>query len=98
MSPPREPASQQGGAEKSPAILSLRQMRAVDALRASEVLSVAEIADPIGLSRAAATRVVEELVQLGAVDRRMDPDDRRRRQVRLTAAWLPDSAPSGGAS
>lgn len=85
-----------GGEERRPAVLSGGQLEVVDALRAAGVLSVSEIAEAIGASRSVATIRVEELVRLGVVDRRMDPEDRRRRQVRLTAAWLPDRAGGNG--
>lgn len=77
-------------------VLSQRQLQVVDALRGAGVLSVSEIADAIGVSRSLATTTVEELVRLGLVDRRMDPEDRRRRQVRLTAAWVPGRIARGG--
>lgn len=68
-------------------VLSPRQLRVVDALRAGAVLSVFEIADAVGISHREAAITVAELVRVGVVDRRMGPDDRRRRQVWLTAAW-----------
>jgi len=98
MSPPREPPASRWphGSGEGPIILSPRQLRAVDAVRASGVLSVSEIADALEVSRTVATTIVEELVVLGVVDRRMDPEDRRRRQVRLTAAWLAGRTAGGG--
>lgn len=98
MSPPREPAFSRRphGSREGPIVLSPRQLQAVDAVRASGVLSVSEIADAVGVSRTVATTIVEELVGLGVVDRRMDPEDRRRRQVRLTAAWLGGRAAGDG--
>lgn len=97
MSPPRETASSRPpGPREEPIVLSQRQLQAVNALRAAGALSVPEIADAIRASRSVATTTVEELVRLGVVDRRLDPDDRRPRQVRLTAAWLPDRAAEGG--
>lgn len=68
----------------------------IDVLREAGVLSVSEIADAIGVSCSLATTTVEELVRLGLVDRRIDPEARRRRQVRLTAAWAPRRAAGGG--
>jgi predicted transcriptional regulator len=96
--PPREPASAHpfGRSGEIPVVLSQRHLQIVNAIRAEGVLSISEIADAIGISRSLATNAVEELVRLGVVDRRMDPDDRRRRQVRLTAAWLPGRAAGSG--
>jgi DNA-binding MarR family transcriptional regulator len=69
----------------------------IDLLRVRGVISVSEIADAIRLSPSAATLIVEELVQLGIVSRTEDPEDRRRRQVRLSIASLPDRALGTGA-
>jgi predicted transcriptional regulator len=92
--PPREPASAHpfGRSGEIPVVLSQRHLQIVNAIRAEGVLSISAI----GISRSLATNAVEELVRLGVVDRRMDPDDRRRRQVRLTAAWLPGRAAGSG--
>lgn len=81
---------------KDPILLSRMQLEIVDALRAAGVLSVSEIADAIGVSRSVATTRVEELVRLGVADRHVDPEDRRRRRVRLAVAWLPGRAAAGG--
>lgn len=96
--PPRQAASLRRGRHGGPkTALSRRQLQVVETLQSAGVLSVSEVADALGVSRSAATTVVEDLVQLGVVDRRMDPEDRRRRQVRLTVAWLPRSARGSGA-
>jgi len=89
VSPARGAASRRrpGGPDEEPIVLSQRQLQVVDTLGGAGVLSVSEIADAIGVSRSLATTTVKELVRLGLVDRRMDPEDRRRHQVRLTAAW-----------
>lgn len=47
--------------------------------------SASEIAGRLGVTKQAARLVVEELVALGYVERSKDPDDGRRRPVRLTA-------------
>ncbi len=97
-----EPSARDGflalahGPGGDPIVLSRRQLEIVNALRAAGVLSVSEIAEALGVSRSVATTRVEEFVRLGVVDRRMDPEDCRRRQVRLTVAWLPDRAAAGG--
>ncbi len=48
--------------------------------------SVNELADAVGLSVAAAGRIVDKLVGLGYTDRREDPTDRRVKRVSLTDA------------
>ena len=48
--------------------------------------TASEIAVRLGVTKQAARLVVEELAGLGYVERGVDPDDGRRRPVRLTAA------------
>lgn len=45
----------------------------------------ADIAATLGLDRTVMTYLVDDLEQAGLVERRLDPDDRRARQVVLTA-------------
>lgn len=45
---------------------------------------VSEIGSQMGVTNAAVSQVVERLVQLGLVERREDPDDRRARRLSLT--------------
>lgn len=47
-----------------------------------------QLAAGLGISRGWASRVVDELVERGRVDRETDPDDRRVVRLRLTAASL----------
>jgi len=50
--------------------------------------TVGQLAAGLGISRGWASRVVDELVERGRVDRETDPDDRRVVRLRLTAASL----------
>ncbi len=45
---------------------------------------VSEIGEQFGVSRAAASQMVDRLVQMGLVDRQEDPNDRRVRRLTLT--------------
>jgi len=47
--------------------------------------TASEIAERLGVTKQAARLVVEELIESGYVERGRDPDDTRRRPVRLTA-------------
>jgi DNA-binding MarR family transcriptional regulator len=47
--------------------------------------TASEIAETLGVTKQAARLIVEELVGMGYVERTEDPDDARRRPVRLTA-------------
>ena len=59
-------------------------------------MAVFELAEALGVSRSVASTAVEELVQLGIVERRTDRRDRRRRIVSLRAAAA--RVPGGGGS
>jgi DNA-binding MarR family transcriptional regulator len=67
--------------------LRLAQMRALLRLASAEGLTMGELARRIGVSCAAATQVVDQLVDLGLVARERDTEDRR--VVRL---WLTERA------
>ncbi|HEU5330769.1 MAG: MarR family transcriptional regulator [Thermomicrobiales bacterium] len=67
--------------------LRLAQMRALLRLASAEGLTMGELARRIGVSCAAATQVVDQLVDLGLVARERDMEDRR--VVRL---WLTERA------
>jgi DNA-binding MarR family transcriptional regulator len=49
-------------------------------------LSVSGLAEAVGVDAPYATLIVDTLVERGLVERRPDPDDRRRKLVSLTAA------------
>ena len=49
-------------------------------------LTIAEVAESLGLSHSAASRAVDRLVRDGLVHRREDPEDRRRKHLTLTPA------------
>lgn len=50
--------------------------------------TVGQLADGLGISRGWASRVADELVERGQLDRRSDPSDRRVVRLRLTDAAL----------
>ena len=66
--------------------LSFSQMKALHHLHDDRVMSVKGLGETLGLSVAAMSRAVDELVQRGLMDRTEDPSDRRIKRLRLTAA------------
>ena len=61
------------------------RLRLLDALAAaSGPLTVSEIADAVGVDQPRASRLVQQVVELGLVRREADPDDARRTRVVLT--------------
>ncbi|WP_227529582.1 MarR family winged helix-turn-helix transcriptional regulator [Microbacterium tenebrionis] len=59
--------------------------RMLDALAtASEPLSVSEIGEAIGVDQPRASRLVQQAVQRGLVQREADPEDARRTRIALT--------------
>jgi len=62
------------------------RMRLLDALAAaSHPLSVSEVGEAIGVDQPRASRLIQQAVELGLVQREADPDDARRTRVALTA-------------
>ena len=58
----------------------------LDALAAaSEPLSVSELGEAVGVDQPRASRLVQQGVQRGFVQREADPDDARRTRIALTA-------------
>ena len=69
--------------------VSLSQARTVFVLaHVAEPVQIGEIARRLGLSQAAAGRTVDQLVQLGIVERRENPLDRRVKLVSLSPSGL----------
>jgi DNA-binding MarR family transcriptional regulator len=66
--------------------LSFSQMKALHYVHERADLSVKELGETLGLSVAAMSRAVEELVQRGLMDRSEDQSDRRIKRLRLTEA------------
>jgi len=65
--------------------LSPSQVNALMRLYYSGVCGVSEIGEHTGISLAAASQMVERLVQMGLLARSEDPADRRAKQLTLTA-------------
>lgn len=86
--------------------LSMAQLGALMRIRRQGTLAVSEIGQEIGVTNAAASQLLERLVQQGVVSRSEDPHDRRVKQIGLTPkgqkileaglearqAWLKDVA------
>ena len=53
-------------------------------LEADDELSVKQVAERLGMSLPGASRAVESLLQIGMLERREDPIDRRIKRVRVT--------------
>ena len=69
--------------------LGFTQLAALYVLADGEVATVAELADTLGRSPSATSRLVDGLARRSLVERRVDDDDRRRRGVVLTRrGWL----------
>ncbi len=61
-------------------------MRLLEVLAAApSPLSVSELADEIGVDQPRASRLVQQSVELGLVQREADPTDARRTRIVLTA-------------
>lgn len=63
--------------------LSMAQLKGLFVL-AHGTMSVSEVGETLGTGKAAASLLVDRLVQVGLVDRSEDPVDRRRTLVQLT--------------
>jgi DNA-binding MarR family transcriptional regulator len=66
--------------------LGFTQLAALYAVSGTELLSVSELADQIGRSPSATSRIVSELVARGLVERTTETADRRQRALALTPA------------
>jgi len=65
--------------------LSPSQVNALMRLYHSEACGVSDIGEHVGISNAAASQMVDRLVQMGLVERAEKPGDRRMKQLTLTA-------------
>jgi DNA-binding MarR family transcriptional regulator len=65
--------------------LSPSQVNALMRLYHSEACGVSDIGEHVGISNAAASQMVDRLVQMGLVERTEKPGDRRMKQLTLTA-------------
>ena len=65
--------------------LSFTQVRTTMLLACSEPMPIGSVADQLGLSIHAASRNIDRLVEVGLVERRENPQDRRVKLVSLTA-------------
>lgn len=65
--------------------LSLSQLSTLFRIYHSKACGVSAIGDHLGVTNAAASQMVDRLVQLGLLERSEDPQDRRVRQLTLTA-------------
>ncbi len=62
-------------------------MRMLESLAAaSEPLSVSALGEAVGVDQPRASRLVQQAVQRGLVQREADPDDARRTRIALTEA------------
>lgn len=64
--------------------LSVPQIGALFHINSRGACGVTDIGDDLGVTSAAASQMLERLVQNGLVDRREDPDDRRAKRIVLT--------------
>jgi len=64
--------------------LSMSQMGALMNIHRLGVCSVSDIGDELGVTSAAASQMLERLVQQGLIERTEDPGDRRAKQIVLT--------------
>ncbi len=65
--------------------LSVPQLRVLVYLNRHEGASLSDIAEHLGLTLPSMSKMIDGLVARGLVDRRMDPDDRRRVTLNPTA-------------
>lgn len=65
--------------------LSMPQFNIIMQLRYQRACGVSDISARMDISSAAASQLVEKLVQAGLLERAEDPNDRRVKQLRLTS-------------
>lgn len=64
--------------------LSMSQMGALLQIHRKGVCGVSDIGDDLGITSAAASQMLERLVQQALIERTEDPNDRRAKQIVLT--------------
>ncbi len=64
--------------------LSMSQMGALMNIHRQGMCNVSDIGDELGITSAAASQMLERLVQQALVERTEDPNDRRVKQIALT--------------
>ena len=64
--------------------LSAPQIGALIHIKNRHACGVTDVGDDLGVTSAAASQMLERLVQGGLVERREDPDDRRAKRIMLT--------------
>lgn len=64
--------------------LSVPQIGALLRISHRGACGVSDLGDELGVTSAAASQMLERLVQGGLVERREDPDDRRAKRIELT--------------
>jgi DNA-binding MarR family transcriptional regulator len=64
--------------------ISMSQMGALMNIHRHRGCSVSDISDELGVTSAAASQMLERLVQQGVIERTEDPNDRRAKQIALT--------------
>ncbi|GAA3638298.1 hypothetical protein GCM10022200_22110 [Microbacterium awajiense] len=81
---PLDPGAWMGGPAKM-RLAGPARMRMLEALAAADTpLTVGQIAEAVGVDQPRASRVVQQSVELGLVQREADPEDARRTRVALT--------------
>jgi DNA-binding MarR family transcriptional regulator len=68
--------------------LSMAQLSTLFRLHHAGMCGVTEVGDHLGVSNAAASQMVDRLVQQGLIERAEDPSDRRVKQLSLTPMGL----------
>jgi DNA-binding MarR family transcriptional regulator len=68
--------------------LSVPQIGALVHIHSRGACGVTDIGDDLGVTSAAASQMLERLVQNGLIERHEDPDDRRAKRIELTARGL----------
>ncbi|GIW32538.1 MAG: hypothetical protein KatS3mg071_2712 [Meiothermus sp.] len=66
--------------------LTVSELNTIYELNENSSLNVTEIAQRVGLSKAAASQMIERLVRQGLLERSENPVNRREKRIRLTPA------------